>query len=125
YRPTSLDRLTPRRTRGGAMREWQGPIRIPARSGQARQGVTAMATGQNDAIKEALSRLPKLDIRELREEWRRLYKADTPPRLISELLIRAVAHRMQEVALGALRPELQRQLHQIALELKQTGAATT
>jgi Protein of unknown function (DUF2924) len=39
--------------------------------------------------------------------------------------MRAVAHRMQEVALGALRPELQRQLHQIALELKQTGAATT
>jgi hypothetical protein len=39
--------------------------------------------------------------------------------------MRAVAHRMQEVALGALRPQLQRQLHQIALELKQTGAATT
>ena len=84
-----------------------------------------MVTRQNDASKEALSRLPKLDIRELREEWRRLHKADTSPRLSSELLIRAVAHRMQEVALGGLRPELQRQLRQIALELKQTGAATT
>src|SRR5205814_559826 len=84
-----------------------------------------MVTRQNDASKEALSRLPQLDIRELREEWCRLYKADTSPRLSSELLIRAIAHRMQEVALGGLRPELQRQLHQIALELKQTGAATT
>jgi hypothetical protein len=37
--------------------------------------------------------------------------------------MRAVAHGMQEVALGALRPQLQRQLHEIALELKQTGAA--
>ena len=84
-----------------------------------------MVTRQNDASKEALSRLPQLDIRELREEWRRLYKTDTSPRLSSELLIRAIAHRMQEVALGGLRPELQRQLRQIALELKQTGAATT
>jgi len=43
------------------------------------------------------SRLPKLDIRELREEWRRLYKADASPHLSRELLIRAVAYRMQEV----------------------------
>ena len=84
-----------------------------------------MVTRQNDASKEALARLPQLDIRELREEWRRLYKADTSPRLSSELLIRAIAHRMQEVALGGLRPELQRQLRHISQELKQTGAATT
>ena len=84
-----------------------------------------MVTRQDDASKEALSRLPQLDIRELREQWCRLYKADTSPRLSRELLIRAVSHRMQEVALGALRLELQRQLHQIALEPKQTGAATT
>ena len=87
--------------------------------------MTAMVTRQNEASREALSRLPQLDISELREEWCRLYKADTSPRLSRELLIRAVSHRMQEVALGALRPELQRQLHQIALEPKQTGAATT
>ena len=49
------------------------------------------------------------------EQWCRLYKADTSPRLSRELLIRAVAHRMQEVALGGLHPELQRQPHQIAL----------
>src|SRR5438876_9066181 len=84
-----------------------------------------MATRQNEASKEALSRLPQLDISELREQWCRLYKADTSPRLSRELLLRAVSHRMQEVALGGLRPELQRQLRQIALELKQTGAATT
>ena len=68
-------------------------------------------------------RLPKLDIRELREEWYRLYKADVSPHLSRELLIRAVAYRMQEVALGGPRPEPQRQLRQIAQELKQTGEA--
>jgi hypothetical protein len=82
-----------------------------------------MAVRQKDASREALSRLPKLDIRELREEWRVLYKTDVSPHLSGELLIRAVAYRIQEVALGGLRPELQRQLRQIAVELKQTGEA--
>ena len=50
-------------------------------------------------------------------------KTDASPHLSRELLIRAVAYRMQEVALGGLRLELQRQLRQIAQELKQTGAA--
>jgi hypothetical protein len=84
--------------------------------------VTAVAR-QLKASREALARLPKLDIHELREEWRFLYKADASPHLSRELLIRAVAYRMQELALGGLRPELQRQLRQIATELKQTGGA--
>ena len=84
--------------------------------------MTAVAR-QPKASKEALSRLPKLDICELREEWRFLYKTDPSPHLSRELLIRAVAYRMQEIALGGLRPEPQRQLRKIAQELKQTGAA--
>ena len=83
--------------------------------------MTAVAQ-QPKTSREALSRLPKLDIYELREEWRCLYKADVSPHLSRELLIRAVAYRMQEVALDGLRPEPLRQLRQIAQELKQTGA---
>jgi hypothetical protein len=85
--------------------------------------VTAMAARHKDASREALARLPKLDIHELREEWRRLYKTNASPHLSRELLIRAVAYRMQEVALGGLRPGPQRQLRQIAQEVKQTGEA--
>jgi hypothetical protein len=84
-----------------------------------------MAARQKDASREALSRLPKLDLRELREEWRLLYKADASPHLSRELLIRAVAYRMQEVAVGGLRPERQRQLRHIAQELKENGQART
>jgi Protein of unknown function (DUF2924) len=84
--------------------------------------VTAVAR-QPKACKEALSRLPKLNMHELREEWCRLYKSDASPRLSRELLIRAVAYRMQEVALGGLRLEPRRQLDQIAQEVKHTGAA--
>ena len=79
--------------------------------------MTAMTIQHKDASREALSRLPKLDIHDLREEWRRLYNANASPHLSRELLIRAVAYRIQEVALGSLRPEPQRQLRQ----LKETG----
>ncbi|HEX3523188.1 MAG TPA: DUF2924 domain-containing protein, partial [Stellaceae bacterium] len=46
-----------------------------------------------------------------------------PANLSRELLLRAVAYRMQEVALGGLRPPRQRQLRQMAQQFKQTGAA--
>ena len=71
--------------------------------------------------REALSRLPHLDLAELRELWCQLYKTETAPRLSRELLVRAVAYRMQEVASGGPRLELERQLRQIGLELQQTG----
>ena len=83
-----------------------------------------MPGNQSGVTKEALSRLPELDLRWLRELWCRLYKTATAPRLSRELLMRAVAYRIQELASGGLRPELQRQLHQIALELQQTGRVT-
>jgi hypothetical protein len=70
---------------------------------------------------EALSRLPHLDLGELRKLWCQLYKTEAAPRLSRELLVRAVAYRMQEVASGGPRPELQRQLPQIGLEPLQTG----
>jgi hypothetical protein len=70
---------------------------------------------------EALSRLPTLDLAELQELWCRFYKTETTPRLSRELLVRAVAYRMQEVASGGPRLELQRQLRHITLELQQTG----
>jgi hypothetical protein len=75
------------------------------------------------ACREALSRLPELDLSQLRQRWRALYKADASPHLSRELLLRAVAYRMQEVVFGGLRPQWQRQLLRIAREFNETGAA--
>jgi hypothetical protein len=77
------------------------------------------------ACREALSRLPTLDIGELRQQWRGLYKTQAPVNLGRELLLRAVAYRMQEVALGGLRPARQRQLRQMAQQFNRIGAANT
>jgi hypothetical protein len=75
------------------------------------------------ACRAALARLPELDLGGLRQQWRALYKAEASPHLSRELLVRAVAYRIQEVALGGLRPGRQRQLRQIAQQFKQTGKA--
>src|SRR5262249_51872006 len=74
------------------------------------------------ACREALARLSELDLGGLRQQWRALYKTEASPHLSCELLLRAVAYRMQEVALGGLRPERQRQLRQFAQQLKESGA---
>ena len=75
------------------------------------------------ACGEALARLPELDLGELRQQWRALYKSDASPHLSRELLVRAVAYRMQEIALGGLRPGQQRQLRQFARQLKENREA--
>src|SRR5271167_2997978 len=98
----------------------------PARqkSGKPSFPIGQAANRRNAVSKEALSRLPTLDLGELRQQWRGLYKTQAPPNLSRELLVRAVAHRMQELALGGLRPEPRRQLLRIAQQFKQTGEAT-
>jgi hypothetical protein len=72
----------------------------------ARQGL--------DRLREALARLPIASRADLQAEWRRLYRTEPPSRLGRGLLIAAIAYRLQEEALGGIRPELQRRLRQIA-----------
>jgi hypothetical protein len=63
-----------------------------------------------------------LDLGELRQQWRGLYKAEAPSHFSCDLLMRAVAYRMQELASGGLRPEPQRRLRQIGQEFRETGS---
>ena len=52
-------------------------------------------------MNERLSRLQDLDGAALREEWRRLCRLE-PPRISRDLLMRAVAYRLQGLAFGGL-----------------------
>ena len=67
-----------------------------------------------DRLREALRRLPTATRVELTAEWHRLYPTNPPARISRALLIAAIAYRVQEAALGGLRPELQRRLRHIA-----------
>ena len=51
------------------------------------------------AWREALSRLPELNLGELRQQWRTLYKAEASLHLSRELLVRAVAQRTGTLAM--------------------------
>src|SRR3979490_1949842 len=51
---------------------------------------------------------------ELKDRWRRLYGPRPPHKIHRSLLIAAVAHRMQEKALGALKSSVRRHLIQAA-----------
>ena len=97
----------------------------PARqkSGEPSSSI-GQAASRHVVSEEALSRLLTLDIGELRQRWRGLFKTQAPRHFSRELLVRAVAHRMQELALGGLRPEPRRQLLRIAQQFKQTGETT-
>ena len=52
-------------------------------------------------LSHILETLPALSPDELRKEWRRLYRSQ-PPRLSRDLLVRALAYRIQELRYGGL-----------------------
>jgi hypothetical protein len=80
-----------------------------------------MARESLDRIREALARLPTASRAELSAEWLRLYRSEPPARLGRDLLVAAIAYRLQEQALGGLRPETQRRLRQIADQVSRGG----
>ena len=60
-------------------------------------------------VSRVLEALPALSPDELRKEWRRLYRSQ-PPRLSRDLLVRAIAYRIQELRYGGLSKATSRKL---------------
>jgi len=56
-----------------------------------------------EKISPELTSLSSLPIKELKQQWRSLYGSEPPLRISRELLIRAVAYRIQEQAVGGLK----------------------
>lgn len=61
-----------------------------------------------------LAALPGISLDTLKERWRALYGSPPPSRLGRALMIRAIAYRMQEQALGGLEVATRRQLARAA-----------
>ena len=66
------------------------------------------------ALTETLRDLQDRSIEELRAEWRRLYRAEAPACFSRDLLLRSIAHRLQEAAFGGLPSATRRQLKKLA-----------
>ncbi len=62
------------------------------------------------AIADQLATLKTLPVKELKQQWRALYRSEPPHRISRELLTRAVAYRIQEQAFGGLKPSTRKLL---------------
>jgi hypothetical protein len=77
-------------------------------------------TDGKSPLAERLAVLPTLGLEDLRREWRRLLRAE-PPRLSRDIMMRAIAYRMQEIAQGGLSKVTQRRLMTLANQLETDG----
>jgi hypothetical protein len=67
--------------------------------------------------------LAGLSLGDLRLEWRRLCRVE-PPRLSRDIMIRAIAYRLQEIAHGGLSKVTQRRLMTLSNQLETAGRIT-
>jgi hypothetical protein len=72
------------------------------------------------AIERELDRIRRLNLEELRLEWRRLYHGE-PPKISRDLLVLALGYRLQEIEHGGLGKSTRRKLQTIAKTLRTTG----
>jgi Protein of unknown function (DUF2924) len=82
---------------------------------------TGSAPASGSQLSDRLVVLPELSVADLRLEWRRLFRAD-PPRLSRDIMIRAIAYRLQEIAHGGASKATQRRLVTLAAEFETRGA---
>jgi len=71
-------------------------------------------------LSQQIAGVQQLSLTELRAEWRRLFRT-RPPSLSRDLIIRAIAYRLQELAHGGLPKATRRKLASLANELKAEG----
>jgi len=79
-----------------------------------------MMGAEKGAIERQIDRIRLLSPRELRLEWRRLYRTEAP-QISRDLLILALGYRLQEIEYGGLGKSTRRKLHTIAKALRTTG----
>lgn len=94
-----------------------GSAIVPA---QARYG-TLTEAAVPDLLIEQIAALETLGIEQLRSRWAEAYGRLPPPCSHRQFLVRGLAHRLQEEALGGLAPGLRRRLVRLAGELNRHG----
>jgi len=63
---------------------------------------------ERQKLSAEIALLETLDVDQLRVRWKILYETEAPTRFSRDLLMRAVAYRMQERVLGGLKPATRR-----------------
>ena len=87
----------------------------------AQRRATASAPDSRGQLSDRVAVLAELSLADLRLEWRQLFRAD-PPRLSRDIMMRAIAYRLQEIAHGGASKVTQRRLTILAAEFETGGA---
>jgi hypothetical protein len=72
-----------------------------------------------DQLSAEIAAIESLSTAQLRGRWKALYGTQPPPRASRDLLMRAVAYRIQERALGGLSASTRRVLERIADDVRE------
>jgi Protein of unknown function (DUF2924) len=72
-------------------------------------------------LENGIGSLQGLPSHELRILWRRLYRTEPPRCMPRDLMIRALAYRLQEQAHGGLAPAAKRKLRSLVAEIETKG----
>ena len=71
---------------------------------------------ERERLAAELTVLQSFDVTRLKTRWRTLYGSEAPARFSRDLLMRAVAYRLQERALGGLKPTTRRLFQLVAAD---------
>ena len=77
------------------------------------------------SLTQRLSELESFSTSQLRTLWQRQYQVQVPRSLSRDLLVRFIAHRLQEEELGGLGKGTLRRLEAIASRLREPGGASS
>jgi len=70
--------------------------------------------GMQQTVLETLARIGRMDVDELRDQWRALYGTEPPASYAKAQLVRRLAWRVQELRFGGLSDRARRRLREIA-----------
>jgi hypothetical protein len=74
----------------------------------------SLSEREREKLTGEIAGLQSLDVEQLKGRWRTLYQTEAPTRFSRDLLMRAVAYRLQERALGGLKPATLRLFQRVA-----------
>ncbi len=86
---------------------------MTARTGGG-QHIKHKVSSTTSALAHEIAALGQATPADLKERWRALYGTEPPRRISRDLLVRALAYRIQERALGGLKPSTRRLLAKVA-----------
>jgi hypothetical protein len=74
----------------------------------------SLSEPEREQLAAEIAALQSLAVTRMKERWRTLYGSEAPARFSRDLLIRALAYRLQERTLGGLKPTTRRLFQRIA-----------